>query len=166
MLLAVITYSFVIITTLIFFSNIDINNNTIHIILSVISYTLLFASFILSFVLNYQQKHLHSHNINKFILFLPALDKTEKVLFSNIYLSLILLGFAIISGFIYLEDIFAQHLAHKTFFAIFAWFLILTISVLRIFKGLRDKKATRTIQLAFLLIILGYFGSKFVLSII
>jgi ABC-type uncharacterized transport system permease subunit len=166
MLLAILTYGVVFTITTIFFITTPLNNHTSHIIFSIIGWALLCAGFIISFIYNYQKKHLHSHDINTYINILPALDSTERLLFSNIYSSLVFLSLAIISGFIFLEDMFAQHLVHKKFFAIMSWGLIAIISYLRIFKGLRDKKATLTIQIAFISLVLGYFGSNFVLSVL
>lgn len=165
-MLAIITYGFVILITSVAFSSIDFDKESSHIVFSIISWGLIFNGFILSFVYNYQKRHLHSHKINKYINFLPALDTTESLLFSNIYLGWIFLTIAIISGFAFLDDMFAQHLVHKTFFAIISWILLLVISSLRIFKCLRDNKATLTIQISFILLLIGYFGSKAVLYLI
>lgn len=166
--LALVSYSFVIITTTLIFTQIDLDGGTMtHVLFSISGYSLLFVSFILSFVVNLQRKQLKLKALNnKIINTLPPLEKVENLLFSNIYLSFLLITFAIISGFVFLDDIFAQQLVHKTFFTILAWILLLMITALRLQFGLRDKKATRLIQASFIFIVIGYFGSKLVLSLI
>ena len=72
----------------------------------------------------------------------------------------------ILTGFIYLEDIFAQHLVHKTALSIIGW-LILGILLFGRFRfGWRGKTAIRWTLSAFAFLMLAFFGSKLVLEFI
>ncbi len=135
-----------------------------HIMLSIISYSLLVVAFFLSILLTMQNKHLHQKNINSFINHLPPLQSTEHLLFSTIIIGFILLTLALISGFIFMQDIFIQHLLHKTVLSIIAWFIFLFLISGRMIFGWRNKQIITAIQIAFIILILAYFGSKFVLE--
>lgn len=164
MLIIFLPHLFAIISTVLLFMNITMINP--HIAFAIASYNTLFAAFVLSFILSYQQQHLHNHNINYIINKLPALETTEKILFITIYIGFGLLSLAIINGILTIEDFFAQHLAHKTVFAVIAWVLLLVLIILHLALGLRDKIALRAVQLAFVLIMIGYVGTKIALALI
>jgi ABC-type uncharacterized transport system permease subunit len=72
----------------------------------------------------------------------------------------------IISGFVFMDDMFGQHLAHKTVLTLvsFAVWGILLWGRHRF--GWRGKVALRWILGGFVVLILAYFGSKFVLEIL
>ena len=65
-----------------------------------------------------------------------------------------------------LEDIFAQHLAHKTVLSIIAWAVFAILLWGRHRLGWRGRTAIGWTVAGFVLLILGYFGSKFVLQIV
>ena len=54
---------------------------------------------------------------------LPPLQLMETMLFELLWVGVILLTIAIGSGCVFIDDIFAQHLVHKTVLTIFAWAL-------------------------------------------
>jgi ABC-type uncharacterized transport system permease subunit len=76
------------------------------------------------------------------------------------------LSASLITGFIFLEDIFAQHLVHKTVLSIIAWFILGILLIGRFQFGWRGKTAIRWSLSAFALLMLAYFGSKLVLEFI
>jgi ABC-type uncharacterized transport system permease subunit len=164
MLIAFLPHIFAIISTLLLF--IGINDLNYHIVIALISYALLFSAFLLSFILDYQQRKLHSHNINTFIDKLPALQTTEKILFATIYLGFIVLSITIVNGFLTMQDMFAQHLVHKTILALLSWVVLFVLIATHLGFGLRDKKAILAVQIAFILIIIGYFGTKLALFLL
>lgn len=101
-----------------------------------------------------------------FIQLLPPLQTMETLLFEMIWAGLILLSISIVSGLIFLDNIFAQHLVHKSVLSISAW---LTFAVLlwgRHQSGWRGITAIRGTLIGFALLLLAYFGSKLVLEII
>ena len=68
------------------------------------------------------------------------------------------------TGFLFLHDLFAQHLVHKTVLSLFAWIIFCFILIGRQRYGWRGRVAVNWILAGFLLLLLGYFGSKFVLE--
>jgi ABC-type uncharacterized transport system permease subunit len=70
------------------------------------------------------------------------------------------------SGFIFIEDLFAQHLVHKTVLSIIAWIIFSGLLVGRMRYGWRGKTAIQWTLIGFVLLLLAYFGSKLVLELI
>jgi len=71
-----------------------------------------------------------------------------------------------LSGFIYLEDIFAQHLVHKTVLSIIGWIILGVLLFGRYKYGWRGKIAINWTLSAFAFLMLAFFGSKLVLEFI
>ena len=90
----------------------------------------------------------------------------ETALFQMIALGFTLLSISIVSGFIVLENIFAQRAVHHTVLASASWIVYGILIVGRYSLGCRGRMAMRWTLTAFLFLMLGYFGSKFVLEII
>ncbi|MCB1564805.1 MAG: cytochrome c biogenesis protein CcsA, partial [Xanthomonadales bacterium] len=61
---------------------------------------------------------------------------------------------------------FAQHLVHKTVLSLLAWAAFGVLLFGRWRFGWRGKRAVRWTLLAMLLLLLAFFGSKFVLEVI
>jgi len=96
----------------------------------------------------------------------PPLQTLERSLFEMISLGLIFLSLSILSGLIFLDDMFAQHLAHKTFFSIFSWIVFSVLLIGRIKLGWRGTRAIQITLGGYSLLFLAFLGSKFVLEII
>jgi len=90
----------------------------------------------------------------------------EKLLFDFILAGFIGLTLALLSGFIFLEDLFSQHLVHKTALSIIAWLVFATLLIGRFTIGWRGRTAIRWTLSGFISLMLAYFGSKFVLEFI
>ncbi|HNC69995.1 MAG TPA: cytochrome c biogenesis protein CcsA, partial [Pseudomonadales bacterium] len=70
------------------------------------------------------------------------------------------------TGALFLEDMFAQHLAHKTVLSIVAWLLFAVLLLGRSRLGWRGNTAVKWTVAGFALLILAYFGSKLVLELV
>ena len=90
----------------------------------------------------------------------------EKLLFELIWIGFILLTLSVASGFIFLDDMFAQHLVHKTILSIIAWCIFAILLYGRHAQGWRGTTAIKLTIAGFVVLMLAYFGSKFVLEII
>lgn len=138
----------------------------LHIVLSLVAYSLMvIAAFqaILVAVQNYQLKNKHTRGI---IQVLPPLQTMERLLFELICSGLAVLTLAIASGAFFLDNLFAQHLAHKTVLTLMSWLVFATLLAGHRWLGWRGMTAVRwTIGGSFLLV-LGYFGSKVALEIL
>lgn len=150
----------------------DISTNSqsfeleIHILLSLLSYGLLAIAAGQSILLLIQTHYLKNKHPGGFVRSLPALQSMETLLFQMIKVGFILLTLALLSGFIFLENIFAQHLVHKTVLSIVAWILFATLLWGRWHFGWRGKRAIHFTLGGFIFLMLSYFGSKMVLEII
>ena len=64
-----------------------------------------------------------THHASGLVSKLPPLQDMEVFLFELLWVGEVLLGFGIIAGFIFIEDIHTQEgIIHKTFFSVLAWF--------------------------------------------
>jgi ABC-type uncharacterized transport system permease subunit len=138
----------------------------LHVLISIIAYSLLGLAALLSIILAIQNRLLHNHHTGGLLRHLPPLQIMEKLLFDSITAGFIGLSLALISGFIFLENIFAQHLVHKTILAMFAWGVFGILLLGRVIMGWRGRKAIRWTLTGFVSLMLAYFGSKFVLEFI
>jgi ABC-type uncharacterized transport system permease subunit len=78
----------------------------------------------------------------------------------------VLLTLALISGFAFLDDMFAQHLVHKTVLSTLAWLIFGGLLIGRFRYGWRGRTAITWTLSGFGVLILAYFGSKAVLELI
>jgi ABC-type uncharacterized transport system permease subunit len=137
-----------------------------HIILSVLSYSLLSVAAFQAVFLSIQEKQLHNRQTGSLINSLPPLQLMEDLLFQTIAFGVFLLTFALISGFIFIDDIFAQHLVHKTVLSIVAWVIFSTLLWGRHYIGWRGQTAIKWTYGGYISLMLAYFGSKFVLQLV
>lgn len=137
----------------------------IHILMSILAYSLLSIAAIQAVLLAIQDHQLRNKRPGGFIRTLPPLQTMETMLFQMIGAGLALLTLSLLSGFFYLEDMFAQHLVHKTILSIIAWCVFATLLWGRWRFGWRGSKAIRWTLSGFFVLLLAYIGSKWVLEI-
>jgi ABC-type uncharacterized transport system permease subunit len=114
-------------------------------------------------VQNHQLRHRHTGGI---VRMLPPLELMERMLFEILWIGLILLTLAIGTGVVFLDDIFAQSLVHKTVLTMIAWLVFAVLLWGRHQLGWRSQMAVRMTLAGFAVLALGYFGSKLVLEVI
>jgi len=89
-----------------------------HIALSVTAYSLFTLAAIQAVLLYFQNRQL-KHNYNSLLVRnLPPLQTMESLLFEMVWAGVVMLILAIVTGALFIEDLFAQNLAHKTLFSI------------------------------------------------
>ena len=137
-----------------------------HIMFSFLAYSLFTMAMVQAIILYIQDKHLRNHQPGGFIRSLPPLQSMEYLLFQIIMVGYLLLTISLLTGFVFLEDIFAQHLAHKTVLSITAWVIFTVLLWGRFRHGWRGRKAIRWTVGGFITLILAYFGSKLVLELL
>jgi len=138
----------------------------IHILLSIASYSLLAVAAFQSIMLAVQDHYLRNRKPGGFIRALPPLETMENLLFKMIGIGYVLLSLSLISGVHFLEDIFAQHIVHKTVLSIVAWVVFAVLLWGRWRSGWRGRVAIRWTLAGFALLMLAYFGSKLVQELI
>lgn len=137
-----------------------------HVVLSILAYSLLTIATLQALLLAYQNHQLKQKQGIGQIRLLPPLQTMESLLFELLWAGQLLLTFSILSGAWFIEDIFAQHLAHKTVFSIAAWLIYALLLLGRHRLGWRGYTAIRWTLAGFALLMLAYFGSKVVLELI
>jgi ABC-type uncharacterized transport system permease subunit len=138
----------------------------IHVLLSMLAYSLLTLASVQAILLAIQDHHLHSRQPAGFTRALPPLQTMESLLFEMIGAGFVLLTLALVSGFIFLEDMFDQHLVHKTVLSTLGWVVFGGLLVGRFRYGWRGRTAIIWTLSGFVILILAYFGSKAVLELI
>lgn len=137
-----------------------------HILLSIIAYSLLSIAAVQAVLLAVQDHQLRHRHPGGFIRALPPLETMEYMLFQMIGAGYLLLTLSLLTGFIFLDDIFAQHLVHKTVLSILAWIVFAVLLWGRRRFGWRGRTAIQWTLGGFLALMLAYFGSKLVLELI
>ncbi|MDN3639769.1 cytochrome c biogenesis protein CcsA [Simiduia curdlanivorans] len=137
-----------------------------HVILSLLAYSFLTIATAQALLLARQTHQLRHHQTSGSIKFLPPLQTMEALLFELLWLGFIILSASIITGIGFIEDMFAQHLAHKTVFSIIAWLIYAALLAGRHWLGWRGNTAIRFTLGGFAALMLAFFGSKFVLELV
>lgn len=138
----------------------------VHILFSVIAYSFFTLAALQAAFLafqNYQLRHKHAASVIKRF---PPLQDMEKQLFELLWVAQILLSVAIVAGFVFVEDLRAQGLPHKTFFSLLAWLVFAALLWGRHQLGWRGNTAIKGTLTGFGCLLLGFYGSKFVLEYI
>lgn len=138
----------------------------LHILFSVLAYSLFALAAAQALLLHIQDRHLRTRRPGGFIRALPPLEVMETLLFQMIATGFALLSAALLTGVLFLEDIFAQHLVHKTVLSIISWVIFGILLWGRWRFGWRGRTAIRWTLSGFAFLILAYFGSKMVLELI
>ncbi len=137
-----------------------------HIVLSITAYSMISLAALQAILIAIQNHHLHNKRPGGFIRALPPLQTMETLLFQMIAIGFILQTLSLVSGFLYVDNLFAQHLVHKTALSIIAWALFAALLWGRWRFGWRGKIAIRWTMWGFLALLMAYLGSKLVLELV
>jgi ABC-type uncharacterized transport system permease subunit len=137
-----------------------------HILLSLGAYGLLAIAAVQSLVLALQEYQLrHKHPVPAMRI-LPPMQTMEELLIQLLAVGFFLLSLSLVTGFVFVQDIMQQHLAHKVVLSSLAWLLFGTVLLGRWLKGWRGRTLIHWVLGGFILLMLAYFGSKMVLELI
>ncbi len=138
----------------------------LHILIAILAYSMLALAAVQAILLAIQDRRLHNRHPGGFIRGIPPLITMEALLFQMISIGFVLLSLALLSGLLFLDDIFAQHLVHKTVLSIAAWGVFGILLWGRWRFGWRGRTAIRWTLSGFVALVLAYFGSKLVLELV
>ena len=138
----------------------------IHILLSITAYSLLMVSALQAILLATQERLIATKRISRVINILPPLQVMEQLLVQIIVVGFFLLSLSLASGMMFINDMFAQHLVHKTVLSIVAWLIYGILLCGRLFAGWRGKRITRWALGGFFTLLLAYIGTRIVLEFI
>jgi ABC-type uncharacterized transport system permease subunit len=137
-----------------------------HIALSVLAYALLTIAVALALALALLDRRLRTRRPLGWMKALPSMEALEAGTFQALFAGFSILTLALFSGFIFVEDLFAQHLIHKTVLSCLAWAVFAVLLFGRWRFGWRGRTAASWTMSGFALLALAYFGSKIVLEAI
>ena len=137
---------------------------TAHILLSMGAAALLFAAAVTALLLVFLDRRLRTRRIADLPSVLPPLDALERVMFRLIGAGFALLTLGLFTGFVFVTNLFTQHLIHKTVLSLIAWAIFGVLLIGRIRFGWRGRSAVGWTLSGFGVLALAYFGSKFVLE--
>jgi len=135
-----------------------------HILISLFAYSLLSVGAIVGIYALIQDRRLSSARISPVNQLFAPLETTERLLFGITTAGFLLLTLAVFSGFLFVDNLFAQHLAHKTALSLLALALFGVLIAGRQFAGWRGRRAIFLYLWGFLVLCLAYFGSRFILE--
>ena len=146
-----------------------------HFIVANIAYGLLSLAALHAILMHWQDRHLHMPTHDKANSFfakwgerLPSLMSMEHILFRIIVVGFALLTLTVFSGLFFSQTLFGRALFwdHKTVFGILSWFMFAGLLMARWRIGLRGLTAIRWVLGSFLVLLLAYVGSRFVLEVL
>jgi ABC-type uncharacterized transport system permease subunit len=139
-----------------------------HVVVSILAYSLLCLAAIQSLLLLVQERHLHAKHPGGFMRALPPMQTMETLMFRMVGFGFLLLTFTVVSGVFFSEQVFGQplKLTHHIVLSTVGWGVYAILLVGRRLYGWRGRTAVRWTLAGFILLLLAYFGSKFVLEVI
>lgn len=137
----------------------------VHIITSIVAFGVLSIAGVYALFVTLIDHLLRQHRFNSLVQTLPALDTLEELLIHLIWAGFAVLTVSLVTGLIFVSDLFGQHLGHKTILSIFAWLIFALLIWGRWKKGWRGRVAVRMTLTGIAILLLSYFGSKLVLEI-
>jgi|LWDU01.1.fsa_nt_gi ABC-type uncharacterized transport system permease subunit len=138
----------------------------IHILLSICAYSLLMISAVQAIMVAVQERLIKTKRAAKIMNTLPPLQVMEELLIQIIVIGFFLLSLSLASGMMFIDNLFAQHLIHKTVLSMLAWVIYSILLWGRWSAGWRGKRIIRWTLGGFSTLLLAYIGSKFVLEVI
>ncbi len=138
----------------------------VHAVLALVAFATLAVAALVAVMLGIQDRALRARRFAPWLQGAPPLTQVEALLFQLIGTGFALLSLALVSGVMFVHDLFAQHLVHKTVLAIAAWLVFGTLLLGRWRFGWRGQRAIRLVLIGAALLVLAYLGSKFVLEMV
>ncbi|MDR2213183.1 MAG: cytochrome c biogenesis protein CcsA [Pseudomonadales bacterium] len=138
----------------------------LHVILGILGFSLMTLAAGQALLVAWLNRELKRHHYSPVLRHLPPLQTMESLLFGIIHAGFVSLLAVILTGFLFMDDMFAQHLAHKTFFTLLATLVFGILLWGRHRWGWRGRRALHWTLAGFAVLILAYFGSKFVLEVL
>ncbi|MFP7721195.1 cytochrome C assembly family protein [Lysobacter sp. A3-1-A15] len=138
----------------------------LHAWLALLAYATLAVAALLAVMLWLQERALRRRDFHRWLRALPPLVELEALLFRTVAVGFVLLSATLLTGVLFVQDLLAQHLVHKTALSVVSWLVFGGLLVGRWRRGWRGTTAVGWTLVAMALLVLGYFGSKFVLELV
>jgi ABC-type uncharacterized transport system permease subunit len=141
---------------------------SVHIVFSLLAYCLLAIASLQALLYSYQERQIKHRTNPAMLMALPPLQTMELLLFRLVGFGFVILSFTVVSGAIFSQELFGYAFVfkHHTILALMGWLVFAIMLFKRVKQGLRGSAAVIWTISGFLLIQLGYFGTKIVSEIL
>jgi ABC-type uncharacterized transport system permease subunit len=136
-----------------------------HVFTSLLAYSLMSIAAINALMLAAQDYALRHPRPLRQLELLPPLAVIETVMFRLVAAGWIVLTFSLVTGLVFVDNLFDQHLVHKTALSLLSWLLFAALLAGRYWLGWRGRRAVNWTLAAMAVLVLAYFGSKLVLEV-
>ncbi len=140
------------------------NGVAAHVFLAMFAYSMLALAAAQAIFLATQIKRLKSHHPEAYLRVLAPVDELEQVLFMLVGIAFALLSAALFSGWVSLDNMHEQQVAHKMLLTALSWVILGALLLGRLVAGWRGMLAVKLTLSSMLLCLVGYFGSKFIIE--
>ncbi|HWG11015.1 MAG TPA: cytochrome c biogenesis protein CcsA [Rhodanobacteraceae bacterium] len=138
----------------------------LHVTLALIAFGLLAIAALLALLLAMQERALRARRLSGWLRVLPPLTLTESLMFRLIAAGFVLLTLALLSGVLFVHNLFTQDLVQKTVLSVLAWIVFGVLLIGRAAWGWRGRRAIYLTLAGMAVLLLAFFGSKFVLEMV
>ena len=136
-----------------------------HILVALLSYGLITVGAIVAiYAIVHDRRLRHGQLTSSTNCLFAPLETTERLLFGITAAGVAGLAVAITLGLTFVEDLFAQHLSHKSTLAILSLIVFGVLLLGRFIAGWRGARAVKLYLAGYILLCLAYFGSRIVLE--
>jgi ABC-type uncharacterized transport system permease subunit len=138
----------------------------LHVTVALFAFSVLSIAAALAILLAIQERALRHRQFGPWLRALPPLTLTETLLFRLIGAGFALLSLTLLTGILFVDNLFGQHLIHKTVLSIIAWLVFGTLLYGRWRHGWRGRGAVNLTLIGMGVLLLAFFGTKLVLELI
>ncbi|KRH79289.1 inner membrane protein YpjD [Ferrovum sp. JA12] len=139
----------------------------VHVMVSLMAYSLFGIATIHALFIRVLEKRILSKTLTHIARW-PSLVAMDAILFQMLWIGFIFLTGTLISGIFFSENIFGKPLvlSHKVVFSFLSWLIYAVLMVGRLNYGWRGRRAALFVESGFIMLVLAYVGSKFVLEVL
>jgi len=138
----------------------------LHVTVALLAFSVLSIAAALAILLAVQERALRHRQVGSWMRALPPLTLTETLMFRLIGAGFLLLTLTLLTGILFVDNLFGQHLIHKTVLSIIAWLVFGTLLIGRWRHGWRGRSAVNLTLVGMGVLLLAFFGTKAVLELI
>ena len=140
----------------------------LHILIAMLAYSLLCLAAVQSVLLLILERNLRQHQGLTLVQALPPMQTMERLMFQMIGIGFILLTATLVTGAFFSETLFGKpfRFTHHMVLAVLGWAIYAVLLTGRWRLGWRGRTAVRWTLAGFGMLVLAYFGSKFVLEVV
>lgn len=139
---------------------------TMHVVVSLAAYSILAYAACQAALLIWLDRAIREHEFNAFLRTFPSLESAEVTLFNALWTGLLLLTIANATGFVFFWGKLFTHASHLHVALTFAaWMIYAFLMLGHIIRGWRGNFTAKLSLAAFVLLLVGYFGTRILIDI-